>query len=26
LFPAQYAKQEQKSGYIKSLYAADDRT
>ena len=26
LFPAQYAKQEQKSGYLKSLYAADDRT
>jgi len=26
LFPAQYAKQEQKSGYLKSLFAADDRT
>lgn len=26
LFPAQYAKQEQKSGYLKSLYAEDDRT
>ena len=26
LFPAQYAKQEQKSGYLKNLYAADDRT
>ena len=26
LFPAQYAKQEQKSGYLKSLFAVDDRT
>lgn len=26
LFPAQYAKQEQKSGYLKNLYAVDDRT
>jgi hypothetical protein len=26
LFPAQYAKQEQKSDYLKSLFAADDRT
>ena len=26
LFPAQYAKQEQKSDYLKNLYAADDRT
>ncbi len=26
LFPAQYAKQEQKSGYLQSLYAEDDRT
>ena len=26
LFPAQYAKQEQKSEYLKSLYSADDRT
>jgi len=26
LFPAQYAKQEQKSGFLQSLYAEDDRT
>ena len=26
LFPAQYAKQEQKSGFLKSLFAEDDRT
>lgn len=26
LFPAQYAKQEQKSEYLESLYATDDRT
>ena len=26
LFPAQYAKQEQKSDYLQSLYAEDDRT
>ena len=26
LFPAQYAKQEQKSGFLQNLYAEDDRT
>ena len=26
LFPAQYAKQEQKSGFLRDLYAADDRS
>jgi tetratricopeptide (TPR) repeat protein len=26
LFPAQYAKQEQQSGYLKDIYAADDRS